>query len=135
MEMLNFPDLSKLMNDIVFHDPNWSLVPTKFPSDIPKFEGKSGEDMGDHVTNFCLWCSLNSLNDDFIQLCIFQHTLMGVSTKWYIKLDGGAFHTFHDSALFFLNHFKLPVRYDAKTHLLSMLKYDKATHILDHIQE
>jgi hypothetical protein len=36
LAMLNFPDLSKLMNDSVFHDPNWPSVPTKLPFRHPK---------------------------------------------------------------------------------------------------
>jgi hypothetical protein len=36
----NFPYLSRLMNDPVHHDPSWPPVPTKLPSDIPKFEGR-----------------------------------------------------------------------------------------------
>ena len=36
---LNIHDLSRLMNDPVAHDPAWPAVPTKLPSDIPKFEG------------------------------------------------------------------------------------------------
>jgi hypothetical protein len=63
---LNLPDLYKLMNDPVCHDPTCPPVPTKIPSDILKFEGKNGEDPGDHVTTFHLWCSSNSLNDDSI---------------------------------------------------------------------
>ena len=51
---LNFLEFSKLMNDPVCHDPTWPLVPTKLPSDIPKFEGKTSEDLGDHVTTFHL---------------------------------------------------------------------------------
>jgi hypothetical protein len=54
---LNLPDLSRLMNDHVCHDPTWPPIPTKLLSDIPKFEGKTGENPGDHVTNFHLWCS------------------------------------------------------------------------------
>ena len=42
--MLNLPDLSRLMNDHVAHDPAWPAVPTKLPSDIPKFKCKPGED-------------------------------------------------------------------------------------------
>ena len=61
---LNLPEFLKLMNDPVSHDPTWSPVPTKLPSDIPKFEGKNGEDPGDHVTTFHLWCSSNSLIDE-----------------------------------------------------------------------
>jgi hypothetical protein len=54
LAMLNLPDLDKLMNDPVSRDPTWPPVPTKLPSDIPKFEGKNGEDSGDHVTTFHL---------------------------------------------------------------------------------
>lgn len=35
---LNISDLSKITNDLLFHIPNWALVPTKLPSYIPKFE-------------------------------------------------------------------------------------------------
>ena len=38
LTMLKLPDLSKLMNDPVSHDLAWPAVPTKLPSDIPKFE-------------------------------------------------------------------------------------------------
>jgi hypothetical protein len=110
-------------------------IPTKLPSDIPKFEGKSGEDPGDHVTTFHLWCSSNSLNDDSVHLRLFQHTLMGVSTKWYIELPGGTYQTFNELVLVFLNHFQLSVRYDVDIEILSSFHQDKATHISDHIQE
>jgi hypothetical protein len=43
LETLHFPYLSKLMNDPIHHDPSWPAVPTKLPSDIPKFKGKSGK--------------------------------------------------------------------------------------------
>ena len=49
---LNLPDLSRLMNDLVSHGLAWSVVPNKLPSDIPKFEGKAGEDPSEHVTTF-----------------------------------------------------------------------------------
>jgi hypothetical protein len=51
---LNLSDLVNLMNDPMIHDLTWPSVPTKLPSDIPKFEGKNGEDRGDHVTTFHL---------------------------------------------------------------------------------
>ena len=76
LAMLNFPDLSRLTNDTVSHDPTWLVVPSKLPSDIPKFEGKTGEDPREHVTNFHLWFSLNSLNHDSVHLRLFQCTLM-----------------------------------------------------------
>ena len=39
---LNLPDLLILTNDLVSYDPAWMTVPTKIPSDIPKFEEKLG---------------------------------------------------------------------------------------------
>jgi hypothetical protein len=99
LAMLNLPDLSRLINDPVHHDPTWPPVPTKLPSDIPKFEGNIGEDPGDHVTGFHLWCSSNSLNDDSIRLVLFQCTLMGVAVKWYIDLPGGTYENFNQMVL------------------------------------
>ena len=61
---INLPKLSSLTNDLVAHDLAWLVVPAKIPSDIPKFEGKSDEEPGEHVTTFHLWCSSNSLNQD-----------------------------------------------------------------------
>jgi hypothetical protein len=132
---LNLPDLSKLMNDPVSHDPTWPPVPTKLPSDIPKFEGKNGEDPGDHVTTFHLWCSSNSLNHDSIRLRLFQCTLIGVVSQWYIELPRGTYGSFHQLVLAFLNHFQLPIRYDVGLELLSTLRQGTDTHISDHIQE
>ena len=56
---MNIPDLLRLTNDHVSHDPAWLAVPTKLPSNIPKFEGNLREDLSEHVTTFHLWCSLN----------------------------------------------------------------------------
>jgi hypothetical protein len=102
---LNLSDLAKLMNDPMSHDPTWPPVPTKLPSDIPKFEGKNGEDPGDHVTTFHLWCSSNSLNDDSIRLRLFQCTFIRVTRKWYTELPMGAYGTFNQLVMVFLNHF------------------------------
>ena len=123
------------MNDLVSHDPAWSAVPNKLPLDIPKFEGKAGEDPSEHVTTFHLWFSSNSLKDNSICLRPFQHTLTGSTTKWYIEFPRGAFILFDDLAITFLNHFQLPVRYDVGKELLSTFRQDKATHISNHIQE
>jgi hypothetical protein len=89
LAMLNLPDLSKLMNDPLHHDPSWTTIPTKLPLDITKFEGRTGEDPGDHITTFHLWCSSNSLNEDSIRLRLFQCTVTGVAAKWYIELPRG----------------------------------------------
>ena len=66
LDSLNLPDLTKLTNDPIAHDPTWPLMPMKLPSDIPKLEGKQVEDQGNHVMTFHLWCSLNSIIDDTI---------------------------------------------------------------------
>jgi hypothetical protein len=63
---LHLPDLTRLLNDPICHDPRWPPMLMKFPSDIPKFEAKPNEDPGDHVTTFHLWCSSNSLKDDSV---------------------------------------------------------------------
>ena len=123
------------MNYPISHDPAWLVVPNKILSDIPKFEGKAGEDPSEHVTTFHLWCSSNSLHDDSIRLRLFQCTLTGPAMKWYIELLRGAFVLFDDLAMNFLNHFKLPVHYDIGTELLSTFQQEKATHISNHIQE
>ena len=128
-------DLSKLMNDVLHNDTSWPSVPTKIPSNIPKFEGRTGEDPSDHVTTFHLWCSLNSLNDDSIRLRFFQRTLTGVSVKWYIEIPKGGYRTFNHFFLVFLNNFQLLVPYNASVELLLTFCQDRATHILDQIQE
>jgi hypothetical protein len=91
---LNLPDLSKLINDPIRHSPDWPPIPTKLPSDIPKFEGKVNEDPNTHIMTFHLWCSLNSLMEDSIRLRLFQRTLMGAAAKWYIELPTTIFVDF-----------------------------------------
>jgi hypothetical protein len=57
--------LLRILNDLICHSPQWPSIPAKPPSDIPKFNGKLGEDPKNHVLNFHLWCSSNSLMDDY----------------------------------------------------------------------
>ena len=90
------------MNDHMHHDPTWPSVLIKLPFDIPKLEGKIGEDLGDHVMMFHLWCSSNSLNDDSIQLRLFQRNLTRVAAKWYIELSSAIYDNFLDLATLFL---------------------------------
>ena len=118
LTMLNLLDLSILTNDPVAHDPAWSVIPAKLPLNIPKFEGKLGEDLSEHVTTFHLWFSSNSLHQDSICLRLFQCTLTVPAVKWYIELPKGAFALFDDLAMTFINHFQLPVHYDIDTELL-----------------
>ena len=84
--ILDLPNLTRLTNDPIFYYPYWLPMPHKFRIDIPKFEGKSGEDPSNHVMTYHLWCASNSIVDDSIRLCLFQRTLIGLAAKWYIEL-------------------------------------------------
>jgi hypothetical protein len=132
---LDLPDLSRLTNDPILHYPFWPVIPAKLPSDIPKFDGKPGEDPNNHVMTFHLWCSSNSLMDDSIRLRLFQRTLTGSATKWYIELPRGSFQDFNSLAMSFLTHFQLPIRYEMGTELLTSLHQTNSMHISDHIHE
>jgi hypothetical protein len=46
---LDLLDLCRLTNDPIFHSLVWPAIPAKLPSDILKFDGKSGEDPNNHV--------------------------------------------------------------------------------------
>ena len=68
----------------------WPCMPTKIPSDIPKFEWKAWECPQNHIMMFHLWFSSNNIVDDSIRLRVFQHTLTGVQpsgTLSYHKLS------------------------------------------------
>jgi hypothetical protein len=132
---MDLPDLSRLMNDPIFHSSVWPAIPAKLPSDIPKFDGKSREDPKNHVMTFHLWCSSNSLMDDSIRLRLFQRTLTGSVAKWYIELPRASFHDFNSLAMSFLTHFQLPIRYETGTELLTSLRQTTSVHISDHIHE
>lgn len=65
---LYFLDLSRLTNDPLLYLYYWSAIPTELTSDIPKFEGKFGENPPNHVMTYHLWFASNSLYDDSIEL-------------------------------------------------------------------
>jgi hypothetical protein len=122
--------LSRILNDPIRHSPQWHVIPSKLPSDIPKFDGKVGEDPNNHVTTFHLLCSSKSLMER-----LFQQTLTGSAAKWYIELPRGFFSDFNTLAMDFLTHYQLPIRYDMGTDILTSFKQNKGTHIFDHIHE
>jgi len=132
---LELPDLNRLTNDPILYAPWWPVIPHKFPLDIPKFNGNPGADPSNHVMNFHLWCSYNSLNDDSVRLHIFQLTLTGPTTKWYTKLPRASFDNFTSLANTFLTHFQLPIKYETGMELLTNFKQTTTTHISDHIHE
>ena len=111
-------------------------IPVKLPSDIPKLDGKYGDDPKNHVMTFHLWCSSNSLMDDSIRLRLFQRTFTGTTTKWYIELlQHNSFMDFGSLATIFLMHFQLLICYEMGTYLLTYLQQNTSTHISDHIHE
>lgn len=46
---LSLLDFNQLINDTIHNDDGWPYMPTKLPSDIPKFKGNAGEDSTNHV--------------------------------------------------------------------------------------
>ena len=132
---LDLPDLTCLTNDPIAYYQYWPSMPSKLPSDIPKFEGKPGEDPSNHVMTYHLWCASNSISDDSIRLRLFQRTLIGLAAKWYIELPRASFYNFSQLATSFLTHFQLPVRCDNGTELLTSLKQSTSPFISDHIHE
>ena len=87
-------------------------MPTKLPSDIPKFEGKARDDPANHVMTFHLWFSSNRNMYDFVQLSLFQCTLTGPSAKWYVDEKSGSHVTFESLAKAFFTLFQLPILHD-----------------------
>ena len=77
-------------------------MPTKIPSDIPKFEGKAGECPQIHIMMFHLWCSSNNIVYDSIRLKLFQRTLTGAAGKWYIELPESKYLDFNSLDFMFL---------------------------------
>ena len=49
LSTLKLPNLSKLTNDPIMHHPAWAPVPVKILTNIPKFEGKTGDDLASHI--------------------------------------------------------------------------------------
>jgi hypothetical protein len=131
----DLPYLSRILNDPILQSPYCPVIPTKLPSDIPKFDSGAGEDLNNHVMTFHLWCSSNSFMDDSIRLRLFQRTLTGSSAKWYIELPRGFFNDFNTLAMAFLTHYQLSIQYETRTEILSSFKQSASTHISDHIHE
>jgi hypothetical protein len=126
---LNIPDLRKITNDPILHDHTWPAMLTKLPLDIPKFEGKAGDDPTNHVMTFYLWCSSNNIMDDSIRLRLFQRTLTGTSAKWYVDEKLGSHATFESLAKAFFTIFQLPICHENGIEILSNFKQTSATHI------
>jgi hypothetical protein len=73
--------------------------------------------------------------NDYIRLHLFQQTLTGLATKWYIELPPHFYSDFNSPAMNFLTHFQLPIRYDKGIELLTSLQQSTSTHISEHIHE
>ena len=85
--------------------------------------------------NFHLWCSLNSLMDDFVRLRLFQCTLTGTTMKWYIELPQHSFVDFSSLETVFLTHFQLRIHYEMGTYILTSLCQNTSTHLSNLIHE
>ena len=94
-----------MINDPIHYDASWLAMPTKLPSEIPKFEGLVGEDPSNHVRSFHMWCSSTSITDDFVRLRLFQRTLIGATSKWYVDHTPSSHTTFATLAWAFLSYF------------------------------
>jgi hypothetical protein len=132
---INIIDLTKLMNDPILHDRTWPNIPTKLPYDILKFEGKHGEYPANHIMYFHLWCSSNSIMEYFFLLQLFQITLIGPSSKWYVDEKVGSHSTFESLVKAFLYLFQILVCHETGLEILSKLKIALAIHIADDIHE
>jgi hypothetical protein len=92
----------------------WPNMPTKFPSDILKFEEKLGEDLSNHVMTLHLWCYSKNIMDDSILLRLFQRTLIGSLEKWYVDEKLGSHITFESFAKAFLSFLQLLVCHETE---------------------
>ena len=66
---------------------------------------------------------------------LFQHTLTGVASKWYIELPPAKYPDFNSLAFMFLHYFQLPIRYDEGVEIFLSCRQNTMTHITDHIHE
>ena len=82
-----------------------------------------------------MWCSSNSITDDSIRLRLFQRTLTGEASKWYVEQATSTHTTFETLAQAFLSYFQLPLRYDTGTELLTSFKQASSTRLSAHVQE
>lgn len=94
MASLNLPYLSRLIDSPIAHDPAWPAMSTKLPLDIPKFKGQETKDLANHIMSFHVSCSSNNIIEDLVHLCLFQRTLMGSSTRRYVKEQNETYDTF-----------------------------------------
>ena len=85
--------------------------------------------------NFHLWCSSNSVMDNYIHLILFHRTLIGAIVKWYIDIPCNSFININSLAMDFLTHFHMPIWYETSTKLFTSLHKSSSTHIYDHIHE
>ena len=104
-----------------------------FPSNIPKFEGKQGDDLTNHIMSFYLWHSSNNIVEDFVRLHLFQRILIGTSVKWYTNIPRYSHTTFGTITTTCLTYLQLPIRHDLRLKILIEFQQNTSTHIVDHI--
>ena len=135
MAGLSLLDLNELINNPIHHDVGLPSMLTKLPSHIPKFEGIDGDDLTNHVWSFHMSWFSNSITNDSIHLWLFQCTLTGDTTKWYVDQPSTSHSIFTMLSKSFLAYFQLPLQYDIGIELLTTLNQSSATHLSHHAQE
>ena len=73
--------------------------------------------------------------DNSIRLRLFQHTLTGTTTKWYIELPQAKYLDFKSLAFMFLQYFEIPVCCDDDVEIFLSCHQNTATHITNRIHE
>ena len=84
---------------------------------------------------FHLWYSLNNIVDDTIRLRLFQRTLIGIVTKWYVEQPSATHGTFSALITAFLTYFQLPIHRDSGMKLLTHFRQTPTVHISDHLHK
>ena len=135
MQGLNLLDLSKLINNPITQYVACPAMLTKLPSYIPKFEGSVGEDTTNGFMAFHICCSLKNITKDSNHLWLFQRTLMGPATKWYMNDPIRTYTTIEWIDKEFLSFFQLPIHHNTRLELFTKLHQPTSTHIADHIHE
>ena len=105
------------------------------PSDIPKFEGKHGHDPANHIMEFHLWCSSNSIVADSERLHLLQRTLTGATTKWSVNISQASHTSFETIATSFITYFQLLIIHDLGLEMLTEFRQNTVTHIKYHTHE
>ena len=89
------------------------------PSNIHEFEGKQGHDLANHIMEFHLWCSSNSIVANSVRLHLLQRTLTSATTKWSVNISRASHTSFEMIATSFITYFQLLIIHDLVLEMLT----------------